>query len=88
MSVDTTTSLEVLDAEALTPESPCEAGEFTGCHGQNMARWYGLRSCGCPVDTWCDSDMRVAIAWQVAGGGTVHCFPCDVTIVIRFEPIR
>lgn len=77
----------VRSVEQVFSDVPCEAGRHGGCGGDNPARWYGVRSCGCPVDTWCDRD-RMALLNHVALHGALECVPCDVEITVRWAPIR
>lgn len=86
-AIDTTTSLEQAVDEAMSRELPCEAGTPRGCHGNNPARWYAIRSCACPVDTWCDPDRSLALALEAALDGLI-CQRCNVRVTVRWEPIR
>lgn len=80
-----TTELALEMDAALSAPRPCEAGERVGCHGNNPARWYGLLSCGCPTQTWCDQDRAKVLAWS---GDLYHVSGCGLAAAVRWEPMH
>lgn len=83
MSVETETSLEVIEALEFHPDVPCSASSCDAA-----AVWYLVKPCGCPVLGSCDPHRLMVTTW-LAIFGRLDCTLCNTIVTdIRWEPIR